>query len=461
MSLLPSFTLRSLTSPLPRRTRRYPTSLTLLPGVSIKTENSPIGEGTAFNAHRLSYQKAIKMDALRPAEEHDETLYLRVIASPQSATRAERNFIQQLPSPEEEDQMCVAKTGLTLTELVAKALATPDDLTFVEAKIVSLGILHDAFDNVGFDEREKRYDLRYMEPSPLQALQNKAIEAIHQARGEDEKKAGISASKIWTALDKIESDKQYESWRQARAARRLKAGTRWMKTILQGLEEEGAECWGFVVFRTGCYGAGEEGDAAWQRFRDYFDKLAKATVLHWNSGPLLWPKFRAVFVEDEALDSASNEQLRERFREMRDGRNGGDHLPKGIRTSCFLVADRATIKSEAAQAPYVPRYSSNVGQIHIMPEDPVVYIRAVDPDYGVKERPDAEEHVEMTGFQGKATVALPRVFDWLHLVCFNAEHGDGIPGADQRKGWRAIYVQTKAPEAWERNWDPSGGVLYA
>ncbi|KAK3324400.1 hypothetical protein B0T19DRAFT_229633 [Cercophora scortea] len=401
------------------------------------------------------------MAALRPAEKHDEALYLRVIASPQSATRAERNFIRQLPSPEEEDQMCVAKTGFTHAELEAKALATPDDLTFVEAKIVDSGILYDAFDGIGFDERQKRYTLRYMQPSPLQALQNKATDAMYEARSEDEKKAAYSAFKIWSALEKIESNKQREIWRQHAAARRLETGTHWMKTTAKGLEEDGAECWGFVVFRTGCYGTSEDGDAAWQRFRDYFDKLAKASVLHWNSGPLLWPKFRAVFVEDQALDGASNKQLRERFREMRNGRNGGDYLPNGIRTSCFLVADRAVIKSEAAQAPYVPRYVGSVGQVHIRPEDPVVYIRAIDPDYGVEEKPDVEEHAEMAGFQGEATVALPRVFDWLHWVCFNAERGDGIPGVDQRRGWLTIYEQTQVPEAWERNWDPSGGLAYA
>ncbi|KAK3687972.1 hypothetical protein B0T22DRAFT_141942 [Podospora appendiculata] len=390
---------------------------------------------------------------LRPTEEHDEALYRRVIASPQSATRAERNFVRQLPSPEEEDQMCIAKTGLTHAALHSKALDTPDDLTIDEAKIVDSGILHDVPDDISLEELRERRRLRYIEPSPLQALQNEAEEALHKARGDDEKKAQLNASARWTALYKIESDNKDEIWRQHDAARRLKTGTAWMRDMAKGLEKDGAECWGFVVFRTGCYEAGEEGNAAWQRFRDYFDKLAQATVLHWNSGSLLWPKFRTIFVEDKTLDRASNEQLREEFRKMRDNRS----LPTGIRTSCFLVADRVAIQSEVAQAPYLPPYVGNLGEIHIKPEDPVVYLHAIDPNYGAKKESDEEQHAEMAGFKGEATVALPRVFDWLHWVCFNAEREDGAADLDNRRGWHVIYVQTKVPEAWVRNWAPNSG----
>jgi hypothetical protein len=148
--------------------------------------------------------------------------------------------------------------------------------------------------------------------------------------------------------------------------------------VLDGLFEDGAECWGFVVFRTGCYD-GDEGEAAWQKFREHFNKVTEASVLHWNSGLVLWSTFRAVFVEDkEELDSASNEQLRARFRKMRDGDRGEHLLPRGIRTGCFLVADRAVIENEATRTPYVPRYADDLkASVRMRPEDPVVYIRAV------------------------------------------------------------------------------------
>lgn len=210
-------------------------------------------------------------------------------------------------------------------------------------------------------------------------------------------------------------------------------------------------------------------------------------MLHWDSGPLHWPKFRAIFVEDEDLEGSSNAQLRARFRKMRDG-DGGERLPRGIRTNCLLVADQAVIESEVAKAPYIVRYRVNMPpSVDILPEDPVVYIRAVDPDYEDEEggkkaanpaepetseeagpastslsRREAERKSEMVGCTGEATVALPHIFDWLHYVCFNAERRTGQTDFTLRTGWHAIYVQTRVPDAWNRNLvSNSGSVHYA
>jgi hypothetical protein len=87
-----------------------------------------------------------------------------------------------------------------------------------------------------------------------------------------------------------------------------------------------------------------------------------------------------------------------------------------------------------------------------------VSLRGLKPDYGVKREPE-EDHDEMAGFRGEATVALPRVFDWLHWVGFNAGRGSVGPGIDRRKGRRAIYVLTRAPEAWIRNYAANTGSL--
>jgi hypothetical protein len=214
--------------------------------------------------------------------------------------------------------------------------------------------------------------------------------------------------------------------------------------------------------------------------------VAESSVLNYNSGPELWPSFRAVFVETAELDGASVEDLRARFREMRQG----DDFPKGIRTSCFLVADKEVIESEAAQVPYVPKYEMDMTErtVRIEPDDPVVYIRAVDPDNQAtvaaigaqKEQGEGakEEDDGMAGFTGEATVALPRVFDWLHYVCFCAERGisnrsmiehhndqtwiTGWAPVDRAEGWRTIHIQTRSPKSWVRNWAPNtGSVEYA
>ncbi|KAK4119593.1 hypothetical protein N657DRAFT_650082, partial [Parathielavia appendiculata] len=266
-------------------------------------------------------------------------LYRRAVADPHSISRAERNAIWGHPPPEEENRLCVAKTGLTRAGLVAKAAAPPDELTLCEAKIIChhRGVNFDdkaeeAAPITGIVDRLDRLEVALLEyirvckkkPTPLEKLYNEALARLC-------------------------------AWREHEKARIVKVGTPWIRKMLEaGLLEEGAEYWGFVVFRTGCY-HGEENEALWQRFRDHLLKVAETSVLHWYSGPELWPSLRIVFVEDKELKGASNEQLRIWFRKMRDRAGGEQHLPKGIRTKCFLVADEAVIRSEAAQTPYTPR----------------------------------------------------------------------------------------------------------
>lgn len=76
-----------------------------------------------------------KMEAKPELEE----LYRRAAADPRSISRAERNAIWGHPPPEEEDRLCVAKTGHTRAGLVAKAVANPDELTLYEAQILCPG----------------------------------------------------------------------------------------------------------------------------------------------------------------------------------------------------------------------------------------------------------------------------------------------------------------------------------
>jgi hypothetical protein len=438
-----------------------------------------------------------------------EDLYHRAVADPQSITRAERNAIFGQPPPEEEDRLCVAMTGHTIAQLQAKALSNPDGLALTRDEALILhhtrGVNFQAYENVTKQQRWERllcHSQRHNNCSPLELLLDEAQRRLNSVRGEEEKAAVLIAMKRQQAIDDAELEVSRRRWQEHDRAYRLQHGTGWIRVMLRnGLLADGVECWGFVVFRTGCYGS-EEGEAAWRRFRDHFDKVAQTSVLHYNSGPELWPTFRTVFVDDdEALEGASDELLCARFRGMRDG-DGGKHLPKGIRTSCFLVADRAVIESEAATTAYVPRYSDDIeASVHILEEDPVVYIRAVNPDFearagaaeekakkrekdevsgngvgdGVRTsgtgppaataegKNNAERfHNEMASFHGQATVALPRVFDWLHFVCFSAERGFDIPSSEGREGWHAIHVQTKTPEAWMRNWAAnSGGLRYS
>ncbi|KAK4118226.1 hypothetical protein N657DRAFT_675669, partial [Parathielavia appendiculata] len=335
------------------------------------------------------------MDLAKPELEQ---LYRRAIADPHSISRAERNAIWGYPPPEEEDRLCVAKTGLTRAGLVAKAAAQPDELTLCEAKILHhhRGVNFDEAEEAapitdtldGFDRLEAALWECIMEelrgPTPLEKLYNEAVARLCAVRSPEETTAVTNAARRENELAMADLETHEMLWREHEKARRLKVGTPWIRRILgAGLLEDGAECWGFVVFRTGCY-HGEENEASWKRFRDHLLKVAETSLLNYYSGPELWPSLRIVFVEDKELEGASNEQLRIWFRKMRDGAGGEQHLPKGIRTNCFLVADEAVIRSEAAQTPYTPRFRyMDVIEfgVEILDEDPVVYIRAVDPDY--------------------------------------------------------------------------------
>lgn len=413
-----------------------------------------------------------------------EALCLRAIDDPGSISRANSNRIYGIPAPEEEDRLCVAATGSTRAQLYTKALNNPSNLTLAEARIVA----HPA--GVCFEEARAARARDAAAAPPLRALRDNAIRLLQTAEDEETATARQNAGQRRRELEDAavaESQRRFDEWN---AAQRLDQGTPWIKLMLRnGLfdSEAGADYWGFVVFRTGAYGVGE--DALWRRFREYFDKAAEAMILHWNSGPLLWPQFHCVFVEGEELDGNSNEQLRERFRKMRDGdgQDGHFRLSKGIRTNCFLVVDQAAIESDAVKNGFVARNDYLAPpSINIRPDDPVVYIRAVNPDHKAPEnKGEVDQESGEVGMQsgktdqgerrdgetgpgdekgaskGQATVALPRVFDWLHYVCFQAECGSNWHGTAVVRGWGEIYQQTKVPEAWVRDQaSNSGSVVY-
>lgn len=389
-----------------------------------------------------------------------EELCRQAIADPHSITRDEHNIIRQWPPPDEEDRMCVEKTGHTRAELVAKALATPDSLTRDEAMIVHHPL------GVHFETQGSIFDLPGnfgTQLSPLEELRDQMTGVLRGAASEDAKRAVLNAFNRQNAIDQAKIDEGQRRWDEWEAARRLERGTAWIKDLIKNGLLDG-ECWGFVVFRTGCYGS-EQGGEAWRRFREYFDSAAKATVLQWNSGPLLWPKFSALFVEQEELKGASHERLRIEFKRMRDGDTGGyRQLPKGIRTSCFLVVDEAATESDAVKIGSIVRDELDFDSHE---DDPVVYLRAVHPDFqiknssetgaGVESHGATEQDGDMAGFTGEVTVALPRVFDWLNCVCFESERGEAWKGRPLGKGWHDIYIQTKVPEGWIRDFAPNSG----
>lgn len=108
-----------------------------------------------------------------------EKLCRRAIADPQSITREEHNIIWRWPTPDEEDRICVPKTGHTRAELVTKALATPEELTRDEAMIVHHPL------GVHFETQGSTFDLPGnlgARLSPLEELRDQATGVLRGRR---------------------------------------------------------------------------------------------------------------------------------------------------------------------------------------------------------------------------------------------------------------------------------------
>jgi hypothetical protein len=159
-----------------------------------------------------------------------EELYRRAAADPQSISRAERNAIWNHPPPEEEDRLCVANTGRTPAELLAKALVSPDELTHLETKILchSRGVNYDIpYDEcpATLDKLEAAFVDYLAKPAPLEKLRNEAVDRLWATRSADEVNAMLNANAPYSAFEWAEMKALQEQSREADRARQLKIGT--------------------------------------------------------------------------------------------------------------------------------------------------------------------------------------------------------------------------------------------
>lgn len=269
------------------------------------------------------------------------------------------------------------------------------------------------------------------------------------------------------ALNRELADEAKKHWQQQDQRAKRKTPTPWIKEMLdRGLLMNSRDCWGFVVFQTGCYKENDD-KVAWQRFQDYFVKTGEQVLQEWHSGSLIWPTFKVIWNSDEAqLDGADTETLRRRFDEM--SKTG--QLPAGIRTNCFLVAGESAIKSEGVKMPYDQQSLLMMPQL----ERPIVYLQAVRPYYEAsttsmgllqKQQHTGQtqpimEHPEIAGFKGEVTIALPKVFDYLHCACFSEQGPTSWKDLEKRDGWTAISNATKNPAEWHLFDGASSGISY-
>lgn len=126
-----------------------------------------------------------------------EDLYRRVIADPASASRADRNAVFRLPPPDEEDHLCIAKTGLTIAELKLKTLTEPEKMTLDETKILSSawGVLNGQWEALGSEECQNRLRREAEDTSSLKTLADEAEMKLLSVETQDETDATVNATK--------------------------------------------------------------------------------------------------------------------------------------------------------------------------------------------------------------------------------------------------------------------------
>ncbi|KAL0934072.1 uncharacterized protein CTRU02_210871 [Colletotrichum truncatum] len=346
----------------------------------------------------------------RPLAPDLKELYQRAIDDSTALTPAELHRILRRPPPEEEDQICRDRTGLTRQQIIAKALTEPETLSKTERQIIAQGVLYDSSDmssawyvpllELESEDRELAYSAR-----------GKAKGALGNEKDEDtalENVMKLSSARAQEAREKRRRAKEQE--REALEACRALPRPRWIQELLDA--GYGDRRWGFVCFRT-AYEADGVGDEIWDRFKTlYHGEIAKTVLVRtWKrDGPKLYDTHESLFISAPELDGMSGEDLRSKFRLMRSK----GEIPKEMRLGCLLVADAGVLKAEwlSEASPFPNRNST--------------FIKAMDPDYEV-----ASERVE-GGFAGEIKMPLHKVFDWLHYTLFA-----------KSETWEQRYVQTK------------------
>lgn len=307
-------------------------------------------------------------------------LYQRAKDDPESLSPAERNRVFGRIPPEDEERLCQERLGCTKDQLYEKALTQGDDLSMLECDMIIRGCDYD-WKNTSNKATDLERLMKLSADDRILILKGReAIKGPSILRATEKRKQ-------YTRVRAGEARQKAELLRQARNGHRAD----WV----QNMVDRDLPQWGFVVMRTEY--SDPRSDEAWKKFQERFDTVGKLIMQSWSGRPPkaeLWKTLETVFVSDAALDGASTDVLRERFKSMREG------LPEGIRRDCFLVQDK------------------------LLAEEWLT-IRAVNPDFDA-EAPLGTEDVSYTeqktsitvkdleGFCGEIQLPLSKVFDWLH-----------------------------------------------
>lgn len=354
----------------------------------------------------------------------EKALYLRIIADPASATRADKNQVYEKPPPDEEDRLCKNEVGITMEELRHKALSDPDAMTEDECNILIKGV----------KKREKSSGRYRFWKSHLveddRELSRQVSEILYTQDDIEIKRRARHRRHDFDGVME-ERRKRIKQQRIDERAAKMRAGQpRWVRHMF----DANLDRWGFVIFRTAY---GEETEYNWVVFQSIYS-LHTVTQLHhcWEKAANLISTHHPLPVSDPLLDGANVDTLRQRFKTMREQ----GEIPKGIATDCFLVADQAALDDPylTSKTPYKPKAPGDPD-----PWQSTITVRAINPDYE-DSVPIASEG-DLAGYKGEITIPLPKVFDWLYY-CFLAKSEDWETRYKLVKGGPAeMMVSTTLP----------------
>jgi hypothetical protein len=309
-------------------------------------------------------------------DEATRALYSRAIADPDSLTDHERRVITRRPPPEEEDELCRGACGLSMDELIAKAInsklndtndANNDnnrDDNIISLADLPLSELEASILIVGVSGAVQKQGMKFINEiarlSPKDRdLKKRAIEAARANDVQAARKVAVAVQKRWDDVRQAaEEVMNNEDIRNIKAAMKVP----WQDHVL-GSSSTAGDRFGLVVFCSEKEGEDEQGAGAREgRLASYKSQIETAIyhTLHYATS-LVKAETRARFAlhwvavlstsgdEDRGSDVVDPRTLGSRLRTMLSN----SEIPDGFRRDAFLCVDNEAFASRETARPYV------------------------------------------------------------------------------------------------------------
>lgn len=316
-------------------------------------------------------------------------LYERAVADPASITDEERRAINNLPSAEDEDRFVRETCGLSMTELLAEAVApgAAEKLSFPETQII--------FSSHVIDGPMEMLDRRFRMSPQDRELWDEASKAIKCEQQLVAERNAAAAYRRWTAARNQARDAiPRNEYNLMNLAMRVP----WQQ---RALDMGGASSIGLVLFFPD--------RPAWLSYKAEIERCVQQnlTVLCAKVHPAIQRRFSLHCIQDGGVSGAN---LQAQFRAL-------PAIAPGIRSDCFLYVDDDALRSKDTPRPFVwlhePDTSLDPLKIDIRHICPALFARLTQRDFPAEEVREQPFKTD-PGFEG------------LHLAASRAEAGDDI-----------------------------------